>query len=135
MDLPPAVGNLALALMVFFGFYMAWEILRWLRGNRAMLTPGQFRRRLAGAVLLETSLLMLFLANPVMHGRRAAEKLLYLLLASLFLILPMLLAVREAAFVARQYARWRGDLVQDLGRETPTPVPDRPAPGNGPRQG
>jgi hypothetical protein len=85
-------------------------------GNQAQLTPGQFRRRLVGGFLLEADLLLWFLANPLMAGRRASEKLLYLLMACLLVVVPMLLAVREAAFVARQYAHWRGELIRNMAK-------------------
>ena len=115
MGLPAESGPVTLVAMVLFGAYMGWEVWRWVTGNRAMLTPGQFRRRMAGGLMLELSLLMWFLANPLMQGRPAREKLLYLLVALLLAVLPMLLAVREAAFIMRQYARWRGELIQNLG--------------------
>jgi hypothetical protein len=116
MGLPPATQPLMLALMILFGLYMAYEVWRWAAGNRAQLTRGQFRRRLVGGILLELDLLLWFLANPLMHGRPASERLLYLLVATLLVLIVMMLAVREAAFVVRQYARWRGDLVRTLGK-------------------
>jgi hypothetical protein len=115
MGLPSAVSVTAFGALVLFSLYMCWEVWRWLSGNTAMLTPGQFRRRVVGGVILELDLVMWVVANPVMHGHGPAEQLLYLLAAMLFLVIPMLLAVREAAFVVRQYARWRGELVRNLG--------------------
>ena len=115
MGLPAATQPVTLALMILFGLYMGYEVWRWLAGNRAQLTPGQFRRRVAGGILLEADLLLWFLANPLMQGRPPAERLLYLLTATLLIVIVVLLAVREAAFVVRQYVRWRGDLVRNLG--------------------
>ena len=116
MHFPPAAQPIILGLMVFFGLYMGYEVWRWLAGNPSMLTPGQFRRRLWGGILLEADLALWLLAVPLMRDRPARERLIYLLVAMLFVLIPMLLAVREAAFVARQYARWRGDLVRSLGK-------------------
>jgi hypothetical protein len=117
----PLFQPIVLVALVLFSTYMLWEVLRWLRGNRAELTPGQFRRRMVGGVLMELDLVMWYVARPVVysHHLSAPQKLLYLLLAMLFLLIPMLLAVREAAFVLRQYARWRGDLIRGLGRTDP----------------
>jgi hypothetical protein len=105
-----------LALILLFALYMGWEIWRWMAGNPSLLTPGQFRRRLVGGVLLELDLLMWLFANALMQHRRASEKLLYLLTAVLFILIPLMLAVREAGFVARQYVKWRGELARSLGR-------------------
>lgn len=128
MGFPPLIQPVTLALMLLFGLYLLVEVHRWLAGNRSALTVGQFRRRLVGAFLLELDLLLWFLANPLMRGRRAADQLLYLLLAMLLLVIPMLLAVRESAFVARQYLRWRSELIREMGRSTPPESPPGPAP-------
>jgi hypothetical protein len=117
MGLPNEAGPVLLVLMAAFGLYMVFEVWRWNAGNQAQLTAGQFRRRLAGGVLLLGDMLLWYLANPLMTGRPARERLLYLLAATLLVFLPLILAVQEAAFVLRQYARWRGDLAQRLGPE------------------
>lgn len=117
MGLHPASGPFSLSLIVLFGLYMAWEIWRWFTGNRNGLTPGQFRRRLAGGVLLEAALLLWFLANPLMAGRSPREKLLYLLVTFVLTWIPMFLAFREAAFTARQAARWRADLMRSVAND------------------
>jgi hypothetical protein len=116
MGLPPAAQPAILALMIVFGLYLAYEASRWYGGNRAALTPGQFRRRMWGGLLLELDLLMWLLAEPLMRGRPVSERLLYLLAATLLVFIPMFLAVREAAFIARQYAQWRRELVRNLGQ-------------------
>lgn len=113
---PAAVAVIG-ALMVAFGLYMVYEIWRWFAGNRSQLTPGQFRRRVVGGILLEIDLALWLLADFIMPGRSPREKLLYFLFGLLFLIVPMLLAVREAAFVARQYSRWRSDLFRNMAQE------------------
>jgi hypothetical protein len=115
MPLHPAVGPFSFVLLVLFGLYLGYEVWRWLRGNEAGLTRGQFVRRLAGGLLLEGALLMWFLSIPLMRDRRPAEQLLYLLTATLLALVALMLAVREAAFVARQYARWRADLARKMG--------------------
>jgi TRAP-type uncharacterized transport system fused permease subunit len=116
MFLPPETGPVTFCLMVLFGLYLLYEVWRWVTGNRALLTPGQFRRRMIGGILLELDLLLWFLANPLMKDRPNREKLLYMLVAMLLVFIPMLLAVREAAFVMRQYTRWRGEMVRNLGK-------------------
>jgi len=113
--LPDAATPVLLLFMALFGAYLAYEVWRWRAGNRAALTPGQFRRRIIGGLLLEADLLLWAFANPLLAGRPASHRLLYLLTAMLLVLVPLLLAVREAAFVMRQYARWRGDLVRNLG--------------------
>ena len=117
MGLHPATPPVMLGAMILFALYLAYEIVRWIGGNRAMLTPGQFRRRMLGGFLLELDLALWFLANPLMAGHPPREKLIYLLTATGLLIVPVLLAVREAAFVVRQYARWRGELIREMGRK------------------
>jgi len=112
---PPAAYPALIALVVIFGLYMAWEGWRWFAGNKAQLTPGQFRRRMFAGVLLEVDLILWLLADPLMLERPVRERLLYVMAATLFVLIPMLLAVREAAFVMRQYARWRGELARNLG--------------------
>lgn len=116
MGLPLYAQPVLLAMLAIFGGYLLYEVARWVRGNRAELTVGQFRRRIAGGLLLEADLLLWYAANPLMAHRPPAQRLLYLLVATLFVLLPMLLAVREAAFVVRQYARWRSDLVRHLAQ-------------------
>lgn len=121
----PWVSQLFLiALLAFFGFYLVFEIVRWMTGNRASLTPGQYRRRLWGGALLELDILLWLLFQPVMSTRPAREQLLYLLLCMLFVFLPMMLAVREAAFVTRQFVRWRQDIVR--GYEGSAQAPNGP---------
>lgn len=112
-------------LLVLFGLYLVYEVWGWYAGNRAQLTPGQFRRRLAGGLLLEIALLLWVLADPLLHGRRPAEKLLYLLFAMLLPVVAMILAIREATFVARQYSRWRSDLSRKMSRSDLPPDPPR----------
>ena len=108
--------------MLLFGAYMAYEVWRWVAGNRAALTPGQFRRRLAGGILIEIDLAMWLLAKPAFEWMRAtfprpvAPAALYLLTVVLLAAIAMLLAVREAGFVARQYAQWRSELFREMGR-------------------
>jgi hypothetical protein len=122
MTLPGPAIPLLLAFVIFFAGYMGWEVWRWVSGNRSSLTPGQFRRRLAGGIMLEASMLMWLLEGALMRGRGAGERLLYLLVALLLAVIPMLLAVREAAFVTRQYVRWRGELVRNLGQREEAPA-------------
>jgi hypothetical protein len=116
MGFPSYTQPLILTAIIAFGLYMAHEVWRWGSGNRAMLTPGQFRRRLAGGIILEADLLLWFLANPLMSGRPPEYRLLYLLTACLLVMVPMILAVREVAFIIRQYVRWRGELARNLGK-------------------
>ena len=62
-------------------------------------------------------LVMWLLADVLMRGRPPAERLLYLLWATLLVFIPMIMVVREAAFIVRQYARWRGEVIRGLGKE------------------
>lgn len=117
MGVPAAAVPVLWVLIAAFGLYMGWEIWRWVNGNRSLLTSGQFRRRLAGGILLLLDLLMWVVANPLMTGRPARERLLYLLVATGIVFVVMLLAVREASFVLRQYLRWKGSLLRSMARE------------------
>ena len=121
MGLPTYTQPFVLGMLLVFGAYLVYEVARWRGGNRAELTVGQFRRRIIGGLLLELDLLMWYVANPLFGGlphspKMAAWRLLYLLFATLFVLLPMILAVREAAFVMRQYARWKGELLRGMAK-------------------
>jgi len=121
MGLPAYTQPFVLGMLLLFCAYLAYEVVRWRGGNRAELTVGQFRRRMLGGLLLGLDLLMWYLANPLFGGlphtpKMAAWRLLYLLFATLFVLVPMILAVREAAFVMRQYARWKGELIRGVGK-------------------
>jgi hypothetical protein len=114
--------SISLGLALLFGLYLGYETWRWLTGNPSGLTTGQFRRRLAGGLLLEASL-GLWLAEETLlsHGHPApgshaqvAAQLLCLLGAALFTLLALMLAVREWAFLVRQYARMRGDAIRAI---------------------
>jgi hypothetical protein len=110
----PLVTQLFLiALLLFFTLYLLYEWVRWVGGNSTGLTVGQFRRRMVGGGLLEVALLMWLLYPYFIARRPAAEQLLYLLSASLLTVVPMMLAVREAAFVTRQYVRWHGEMIRN----------------------
>ena len=115
--LNPALAPIAFVAAVLFGLYLAYEVWRWVAGNRGELTSGQFWRRIGGGVLLETALLMWVVANPLMSDRPLRERLVYLLTSTLLCVLAMLLAVREAGFVMRQYHRSRRELLRELGRK------------------
>jgi hypothetical protein len=127
--IPPAAIPVLLGALAFFGAYLAYEAWRWFSGNRSILTPGQFRRRMATGILLELDLILWLMANPFLasdlmmalpSSKRAAWALLYLLHAVLLAVIPMMLAVREAAFITRQYTRMRGEIVKNLGhRDSP----------------
>jgi hypothetical protein len=117
LALPAALLPVLLLMLVFFAGYLAYEIYRWRGGNRAMLTPGQFRRRMTAGILLLIDMAMWLAAGLLPVGVDVRVKLLYLSLEMLFAVVPMMLAVREAAFIARQYARWRGDLARSMGRD------------------
>jgi hypothetical protein len=123
--MPQLTQALLLALLAFFGLYLVYEIVRWTRANQGGLTPGQFRRRICGGVLLELDILMWLLYGPLMSGRPAREQLVYLLGGVLLVVVPMLLAVREAAFVTRQFVKWRGEMVRGF-------VPPERDPAGGP---
>lgn len=126
----PVISQLFLVvLLIFFGIYLVFEVVRWMAGNRAGLTPGQYRRRLWGGGLLELDILLWLLYQPMISHRPAREQLLYLLVCMLFVIVPMLLAVREAAFVTRQFVRMRREIIHNYERSTgaathPTDAPD-----------
>ncbi|MFN3648101.1 MAG: hypothetical protein ACK47B_00865 [Armatimonadota bacterium] len=119
-------SQLILVLIVIFAIYMAYELWRWFRGNPAELTPGQLRRRLAGAVLLAVSLGLAYM-EPLTAGEPVRVRLAYLLTSLSFAVVALILALREAAFVMRQYARWRTEMLRSLNtdrqpQETPPPA-------------
>jgi hypothetical protein len=106
----------SLALLILFGGYMTYEIWRWTMGRAPGLTGGQLVRRLAGGLLIEAALVMWFMSDFVFAGRPPLWRLNYLLVATLMAVVAMIFAVREAAFVARQYIRQRRDLVGRITR-------------------
>jgi hypothetical protein len=121
--IPPAAEPLLLALMLAFGAYLVYEVARWRSGNRASLTAGQFRRRLITGAIIEVDLFLWLMANhvwglvgPVTPQKLAAFKLLYLLFATLLIVVAMLQAVREAAFIVRQYVSWRREIIRGVAR-------------------
>lgn len=126
--LPPHGAPLVLAALAFFAAYLVYEVLRWFGGNRAQLTGGQFRRRLFAGFVLEVDLMLWLLADPLLAGRPAREKLLYLLFAFLLVFVPVFLAVRETAFIARQYIRWRAEVVRNLGSASKSEGREGPPP-------
>ncbi len=123
--LPAAGTPILLTFLILFSLYMVWEIAVWRRGNRARLTRGQLARRLTGGALITAELLLWLLFDPLMLGRPARVQLIYLLGAVALLPLVVILAVRESAFVTRQYARWKAELVREMVR----PDPDRRSEG------
>ena len=115
----PLTQLFLVVLLAFFTLYLVYEITRWLRGNAGGLTAGQFRRRICGGVLLELDLLLWLLFDLLMKGRPAREQLVYLLTGVLLAVIPMMLAVREAAFVTRQFVRSRGEIIQGFSPADP----------------
>lgn len=115
MGFPSYLPTVALFCVLLFGSYLAWEIWAWFSGNRGELTPGQFRRRLCGGAMLLAAMVMLMMGEVWMTGRPAKERLVYLGWMMVLTLIPVMLAVREAAFIARQYARKRADLLRNLG--------------------
>lgn len=114
--LPAAGPPILLTLLVVFCLYLVWEVAVWCGGNRARLTRGQLARRLTGGALIAAELLLWLLFDPLMLGQPARAQLIYLLGAVALLPLVVILAVRESVFVARQYARWRAELVREMVR-------------------
>ena len=121
MGLPPYLAPAALFFLVVFGCYMLWEVYAWFGGNKAELTPGQFRRRMAGGIMLFTAMLMLLMGNQWMRGQKPEVRLSYLGWIMLFTLFPVMLAVREAAFIVRQYARKRAEILRSLRKNIETP--------------
>jgi hypothetical protein len=112
--LPAGARAVVLAAIVLVGIVIYFEI--WRRYRRpGSITAAQFRRRLVGGVVLEIDLILWFIADVVTRGWRPAWQLLYLGGASLLIVVPMYLAVREWGFILRQYARSRSELVRSLG--------------------
>ncbi|TPW13193.1 MAG: hypothetical protein FD129_1314, partial [bacterium] len=104
-------------LMCGLTLYLGWEWSSYARGNRAGLAPVQIRRRLIGGILLLTDLAWWLAADVLMSGRTAPERLLLMLLGMLPVPIAMMLAVREAGYVARQYTRSRLDLARKIVSE------------------
>src|SRR5262245_50201339 len=97
-----------LAGFLFFVGLTLYEI--WRRGRHpGSVTAGQFRRRVAGAVIMAADLLLWVVADAFLPGWPPAWQLLYMGGAMLLLFVPMFLAVREWTFVVRQYARSRAE--------------------------
>jgi hypothetical protein len=97
-----------------FGAYMLWEFWAWFSGNKAELTAGQFRRRLAGGMMLFAAMLMLMMVDQWTARFSKEEKLAYLGWMMILTIIPVMLAVREASFIARQYYRKRAEIFRNL---------------------
>ncbi len=112
--LPVAAAPAVVGLMCGLTLYLGWEWSNYARGNRAGLAPVQIRRRLIGGLLLLTDLAWWLAADVLMSGRTAPERLLLMLLGMLPVPIAMMLAVREAGYVARQYTRSRLDLARKI---------------------
>jgi cytochrome bd-type quinol oxidase subunit 2 len=123
MGLPAFLAPAALFCMVLFAAYMLWEIFAWVSGNKAELTSGQFIRRMSGGVMLFAAMLLLMMANQWMDREHhsARERLNYLSWIMILTLVPMMLAVREAAFIARQYARKRAEILRSLRKNVDAP--------------
>lgn len=115
--LPPAAQAVMLAAVLLFAVVIACEVWR-RRRDPGAVTPGQFRRRLWGALLMEIDLGLWLGADLLIRAWPPAWQLVYLTFALALLLAPMVLAVREWAFVVRQYARSRADLVHNFARQT-----------------
>lgn len=126
MGLPAFLAPAALFCLVVFGVYLLWEIWSWFSGNKAELTPGQFRRRIAGGMMLFTAMLMLMMANQWMAGHPARDRLNYLSVIMILTLIPMMLAVREVAFIARQYGRKRAEIFRSLRKNVDSPPSSPP---------
>jgi hypothetical protein len=111
---------LGLVALVLFGLYLGYEAYRWSSGNRGGLVAGQFRRRMLIGVMLEAAIALGFIVPGLATGQSRQElwlKLVCMLLAVLLAGLSILFALREAAFVARQFAHTRGDLMRGVGTD------------------
>jgi len=107
--LPPHAHVLLMFLFLSFSLYMTVEGVRvWRRRTR--LTSGQIRRRVAGAVLIETVLVMWIAVDAVTLAWAPERKLLYLFSTVLMMLGAVFLALREASFVFQQYVLARRDL-------------------------
>ena len=109
----PFARGVLLAAMVLVGTLLFYEC--WRRAQRpGSLAPGQFRRRVLGAVLLEFDLLLWLLADLILPRLSTAGQLLYLGGSLLVVFAPIYLAIREVGFIARDYARSRRELVRGM---------------------
>lgn len=112
--MPGAAAIILLALILFFGLYMVWEISRWVLGNKGGITRSQFVRRIICGLLLLFDL-GLWLAGDLLIAHWPPRlRLIYMLLAMLPLPICMMLAVREAGVVIRQYVRQRRELYKAI---------------------
>lgn len=102
-------------LMVLFGLVVLYDVWRWYR-RPGSLAREQFRRRMLGGALMEVDLGLWLVADMVLARLTPAWMLAYLGIATLLVFVPVLLAIRESAFIARQYVRSRADLVRGLAR-------------------
>ena len=116
--IPPAAEPMIFTVMVFFGAYLAYEAWRWYSGNKASLTRGQFLRRMFTGAIIQLDLLLWLLPNHLSRlvdlDRRelALAKIVCVMFAVLLPFAAMILAVREAAFIVRQYVNWRRQIIR-----------------------
>ena len=87
----------------------AVEVWKWYRDPRA-ITPGQFRRRLITAGILQLVLLMWFVGERLVGHQPPLTQLAYWTAALLFGIASAFSAIREMGEVSRQYYRQRAEL-------------------------
>jgi len=111
--LPLAAYPYLIGMILLFTLYLVVDVWRYRRGAYE-LTPGQIRRRVAAAVLIEADLLLWLNVNNLMMGRPPQAQLLYMFAGVLLLLAPLFLAYREAVFVMRQEVLRRRDHLQDV---------------------
>jgi hypothetical protein len=116
---PPWMPAVLLGGMLFFALYLGYGCWAWSRrGSEAQpgLTREQFVRRLIGGILIEADLVLWLLYDPWARHFAVNQQLAYLSTAMLLVGVVMLLAIREAACVARQGVRMRGQLIREMAR-------------------
>jgi hypothetical protein len=121
MGLPAFLAPAALFFLIVFAAYMLWEVWSWFSGNKADLTAGQFRRRISGGLMLFAAMLMLMMVDQWTVDLSKKAKLAYLGWIMILTIVPVMLAVREAAFVARQYFRKRAEILRSMRKNVDAP--------------
>jgi hypothetical protein len=101
-------------LVLLLLLLQAVEIWRRFRFPTA-ITPGQFRRRLATAAILEASLLMWIAGDPLMRHQPPLTQLAYWCAVPLLVFAAAFSAIREMGEVTRQYHHQRAELYRGAG--------------------
>lgn len=114
--LSPEAYQFLLFVILGFTLYLVVDIWRY-RRKAYELTPGQVRRRLGAAILLEIDLVVWLSIDAVVMNQPPQIKLSYMFAATALLMVPLYLAMREALFLMRQSLEMKRDHVRKVTDE------------------